>query len=629
MQKGFVVAASEDNKQVNQEHGASPAAGSQVEHASRVGAASHPVAHTTNHAVKHQPTRYKATGTAPICGVNTSSYQRKKTLKQAMKKASHEAAQRAPHTAQEAQEPEPVQQAGVSQQATAANQQVQANHQARANQQAHASQQAHADQQTHMAQQVDPAQAQAAQKEHAAQVHHAQAQVAHTAGQGHPTQARAAQAHPAQRTRTVQQARSVTQSGYEPPIPPAYIPVSSTPHKHRDRSPVSIIALFVLVLGIGLGIGWTFFWRSVDITVNNETKQVRIGTSLETYLAGNDYFGVHAGKLLSVGGNTLSDDGGDRCSVTRNGEIVAVADFGSTKLGDGDTITVADGADATEEYTEETVDIAPGITKEAGGSIQYVSQWGRAGKKKVWTGKQSGETVDKEVIEEPTQMVVSSRTPEPSDGGKYIALTFDDGPSSYTQQILDILAEKGVKATFFNLGTQAESNPSLTKAVVEGGHELASHTNQHQNLPTLGKDDLRNEITSAFDKLSAASGQTTQMIRAPYGAFTDVEWARSADLISCNVIWNIDTLDWKLPGASAITQNVLSHAFNGAIALMHDGGGNRSQDVEALPDIIDGLKAAGYQLVTVSELMEKDGNFPEDVVRGTVKMPDDAVLPDV
>ncbi len=521
------MAAPEDNKQ--DEQGANASAAGDHAPSAPSGAATPP--HPA-HPVKHQPTRYKATGTAPVYGMGAPSRHHKKMHKPAPRK-------QAP-----------------------------------------------------------------------------QAQQAHSAGQ-------------VEHGQTAQ----VGQAPHTPSVPPAYIPAgtkpNSKPHGHRDRSPVPVIALCVLVLACGLGIGWAFFWRSVNITVNNEAQQVRIGTSLDAYLADNDYFGVKAGKLLSVGGNTLSEDGGDRCSVTRDGNAVAVADLASTKIEDGDTITVTDGADATEEYTEEEVAIAPGITKEAGGAIQYVSQWGKAGKKKVWTGKQSGETVDKEIIEEATQMVVSSRTPSPSDGGKYIALTFDDGPSGYTQDILNILAEKGVKATFFNLGTQAEGKPDLTKAVVEGGHELASHTNQHQNLPTLGKDDLRNEITSAFDKLTAASGTTTQMIRAPYGAFTDVEWARSADLISCNVLWNIDTLDWKLPGASAITNMVLTHAFNGAIALMHDGGGNRSQDVEALPGIIDGLKAAGYQLVTVSELMKLDGNFPEDVVNGTVKMPDDAVLPDV
>ena len=183
-------------------------------------------------------------------------------------------------------------------------------------------------------------------------------------------------------------------------------------------------------------------------------------------------------------------------------------------------------------------------------------------------------------------------------------------------------------ATFYNLGNQAGKSPSLTKAVLDGGHELASHTNQHQNLPTLGKDDLRSEITSAFDVLEKASGKRQQMIRAPYGAFTDMEWARSADLISCNVLWNIDTLDWERPGAAAITDMVLSHAFNGSIVLMHDGGGDRSQDIEALPHIIDNLKAQGYTFLTVSELMAKDSRFPKDVVKGTVSMPKDAVLPE-
>lgn len=107
------------------------------------------------------------------------------------------------------------------------------------------------------------------------------------------------------------------------------------------------------------------------------------------------------------------------------------------------------------------------------------------------------------------------------------------------------------------------------------------------------------------------------------------QWGRAGDIISCNVLWNIDTLDWKRPGADAIKAAVLNNAFSGAIVLMHDGGGNRQQDVEALPGIIDGLKAAGYELVTVSELLSHDDQFPKEVVEGTVTMPKDAQLPQV
>ena len=397
---------------------------------------------------------------------------------------------------------------------------------------------------------------------------------------------------------------------------------------HTDRSHVPLIVLCALVVLIAAGVGWVWFLRPVHITVNDQAKQVRIGTSLDKYLADNNYFDAQPGKLLSVGGNVIDERGGDRCAVSVNGKEVKPSDMSDLKLEDGNAVTVGNSADTTEEHTEETVDVAPGIQMDKGGAIQFVSQWGKAGKKKVWHGKTSGETVDKEVVQEATDMKIASLTPKPSDGGKYIALTFDDGPSSYTQQILDILAQKGVHATFFNLGNQASGKPELTRAVLDGGHELASHTNRHQDLPTLGRDDLRSEITSAFDTLEGASGKRLQMIRAPYGAFTDVEWARSADLISCNVLWNIDTLDWKRPGAAAITDMVLSHAFNGSIVLMHDGGGNRSQDVEALPDIIDKLKAQGYTFLTVSELMAKDSRFPKDVVDGTVTMPKDAVLPE-
>lgn len=389
---------------------------------------------------------------------------------------------------------------------------------------------------------------------------------------------------------------------------------------------IALVAAVVVVGGAVLGIGYQFFWRNVDVMVNGRAYATPISSNVQELLVANDYFGVKPGRMLSVGGNVLDEQGGDRCAVTSDGAPLAADQFETTKAVDTIDLTVANGADVTEPATEETVDLMPGIQTEGTGAIQFVSQWGKKGKKTVLTGEKSGETVDKEVVEAPVDMVVSYLNCKPKGSKKYIALTFDDGPSSYTQDILDILQRYGVKATFFNLGTQVNSK---SQAVLDAGCELASHTNAHQNLPECDRDTLRSEISTAFDALEGATGERPQMIRAPYGAFTATEWARSGDLISCNVLWNIDTLDWKLPGSGAITSEVLSNAYNGAIALMHDGGGNRSQDVEALPGIIEGLQADGYELVTVSELMELDGRFPEDVVNGTVKMPEDAVLPEV
>ena len=402
-----------------------------------------------------------------------------------------------------------------------------------------------------------------------------------------------------------------------------------------DRGPspqatkIALGAAGAVVLVLALGFFYLTAWRSFAVTVNGQEQTVRVGTSVADFLKDNDYFGVKAGRLLSVSGKVIDEQGGDRCEVSMGDKAVAKKDFDATEVLEGSKLTVKDGKDATEPHKEEKTAVAPKAEMEVGGAIQYVKQWGEAGEKAVWKGEKSGETVDKGVTKEPKNFVIGSRTPKPKGDKKYMALTFDDGPSQYTGKILDILKEKGVKATFYNLGENSGEYPELTKRLVDEGHELASHTNKHQNLPTLNKKGLRNEISSAFKTLEKNSGeQDVQMIRAPYGAFTKTEWLRASDIISCNVLWNIDTLDWKLPGADVIRDTVLDQAGNGYIALMHDGGGNREQDIKALPGIIDGLREKGYELVTVGELMRLDGTFPEEVVNGTVKQPKGAVVPE-
>lgn len=386
--------------------------------------------------------------------------------------------------------------------------------------------------------------------------------------------------------------------------------------------------LGLAMLGVALfSCYWTMF-RPLNVQVNGKDVQVRVGTSAAEFIRDNDCFGAKAGRKLSINGNVISEDGGTRYSVALDGNQKTPQDMEGVNVVDGSSFVVSDGTDVTEGSTEKTVPLAPAVQMESGGAVQFVSQWGRAGKKVVTVGDESGEEVDKEVVDPAQDMVIASRNVKPA-GGKYIALTFDDGPSGYTPDILKILKDKGAKATFYNLGSQEANYGKYAKQLVEDGHELASHTNAHQYLPNLDANALRAEISSAADALESAAGVRPQMIRAPYGAFTSTEWGRAGDIISCNVLWNIDTLDWKRPGADAIKAAVLNNAFNGAIVLMHDGGGNRQQDVEALPGIIDGLKAAGYELVTVSELLSHDEQFPKEVVEGTVTMPKDAQLPQV
>ena len=389
-----------------------------------------------------------------------------------------------------------------------------------------------------------------------------------------------------------------------------------------------MLPLIAVVLAvIGVAAAWFFLLREVTVSVNGKDVAVRVNTQLAQFIEDNDNFGAKPGRMLSVGGNVLSADGGSPYTVTLDGEELTSEQIETTKVHDGAKLTVEDGKDAEEPSTKETSEIAPDVQWETGGAIQYVSQWGKTGTRVVKTGKTSGEVAE-EVTEKPADMIISSVNPSP-EGGRYVALTFDDGPSSYTPEVLEILKEKGVHATFFNLGTSAQSYPDECQAILDGGHELASHTMAHENLPLLGRDALREEITGAADAIEKASGERPQMIRAPYGAFTEVEWARAGDLISCNVLWNIDTRDWELPGADSIRSTAVSQAYNGAIILMHDGGGDRSQTVEALPGIIDDLRAEGYEFVTVAELIELDGRIPEAVANSKVSMPEDAVLPEV
>lgn len=381
------------------------------------------------------------------------------------------------------------------------------------------------------------------------------------------------------------------------------------------------------LISFGLVVCWCLLWREVPVTVNGRQRIVRIATPIRDLLEQNAYFGAKPGKLLSIGGNVLSEDGGNSCSVTYGGAQLDPAQIASYRLHEGDELTVDDGKDVQEGHIETTVDVPPGIQMDRGGAVQFVSRWGKAGVKTVWTGRRSKEVIDRQITKLPVDMIVRSINLEPKADRPCVALTFDDGPSSFTPKVLDILAQKGVKATFFNLGANVMRDPAAARAITDAGCALGNHTMTHMNLTTVDRDTLRSEISRSADILRG-TGASPQMIRAPYGAFTAAEWARSGDLIGSNILWNIDTRDWTRPGANKIAGAVLDGAKNGSIILMHDGGGDRSQDVQALPGIIDELHKRGFAFVTVPEMMKLDGRIPDAVVGGTTRLPDDCGMPD-
>jgi len=397
---------------------------------------------------------------------------------------------------------------------------------------------------------------------------------------------------------------------------------SRFPGGKRIGTIVAAVLAALLALGAGgYGAGWYWYnnLRSYPVFIDSKVTTVRAGDSLGKILSDNAYFGKNPGKLISLTGKVIDVQGGDPVKVELNGSEVPTNELTSTHLKEQDQITLTNGGDATEDHDVKTETVPHGKKDTnivTGGTIQLHLP-GTDGTKETWVGKRSGEVVDKGVTKQPVDEQTTALTPKVPSDKKVIALTFDDGPSQYTEPMLDIFKEKGIHVTFFHIGVQAAEMPNVVQRMIDEGHQVGNHSNTHPNMPKMSTEALRAELQSSFDN-NAKAGSNSRMFRSPYGAFTNQDWDRAGDLISTNVLWDIDTLDWKLPGAQAIHDAVMSHAYSGAIVLMHTGGGNRQQDVDALPGIIDDLKAQGYEFVTVSELMAMDTEqrFPDWAIKG-------------
>lgn len=180
---------------------------------------------------------------------------------------------------------------------------------------------------------------------------------------------------------------------------------------------------------------------------------------------------------------------------------------------------------------------------------------------------------------------------------KCVALTFDDGPGPKTGQLLDALKQANAAATFFVVGPNAEARPQVLARMMAEGHEIGNHTWNHRVLTSLPSDRVAKEIDDVSDAVEHATGAVPSLLRPPYGATNKtVKKAAGVPVI----LWDVDTLDWKVRDASKVVSNALRDTKPGSIVLMHD---IHSSTVEAVPAILKGLRAKGYHFVTVSELL--------------------------
>ena len=184
-----------------------------------------------------------------------------------------------------------------------------------------------------------------------------------------------------------------------------------------------------------------------------------------------------------------------------------------------------------------------------------------------------------------------------------VALTFDDGPSAYTQRILDTLKRGGAKATFFALGYQLGDFPLPLQRAVAEGHEIGNHTWNHADLTKLAPNDIGAEMTQLTAGLEAAGVPRPRLFRPPYGAYNAEVLRQATKRKMLTVMWTIDTSDYAAGNPRSLADYTLGLTEPGAIILMHDGGGNRTITAAALPLIVRGLQQRGYKLVTVPRLL--------------------------
>ena len=184
---------------------------------------------------------------------------------------------------------------------------------------------------------------------------------------------------------------------------------------------------------------------------------------------------------------------------------------------------------------------------------------------------------------------------------KYVALTFDDGPSSFTNRLLDCLEANNSKATFFMVGKEIDSFPDEVKRMESLGCELGNHTYSHVDLTTLAPEDMSAEIAGVDEDLVNLVGHGATVLRPPYGNIND---SVRSTVGTPMILWSIDTLDWETQDASQITEAVMSQVQDGSIILMHD---IFSTSVDAAEIFIPKLIEEGYQLVTIHELAKIKG----------------------
>lgn len=399
--------------------------------------------------------------------------------------------------------------------------------------------------------------------------------------------------------------------GYNEPYTPQYDSYGEPPRKRRGGC---LVALLLLLVAAAVAAGGVYFYLyppRYDITVNGQTVTIDRDATIGDVIA-EGYAAPTPGNLLAIDGNVAVPGGGDPFAATVDGVPTTDA---SVKLAKDAIVDIANGADTMETFTESQEVIPHGQHETDTSAGAY---W--AGSLHVYEKGQDG--INTVRVGDVSGVVQVEQTVPPVDSGyhiytanvgadKVIALTFDDGPwPETTDQILDILEANGARATFFTIGNQVRDYAAQVQREQALGCQTCTHTWDHAsgsgqgvNITYMSAEEQIAEVQQGYDVLREVLGvEPAHILRAPGGNFYGDAIYNLEPYLDAEIGWDVDTEDWRRPGADAIYQTIMS-VQPGQVILMHDGGGDRSQTVEAVSRAVPELIAQGYQLVTINELL--------------------------
>ena len=346
---------------------------------------------------------------------------------------------------------------------------------------------------------------------------------------------------------------------------------------------------------------------TINVTVNGTNISLHGAKTMQTAIKESG-LPINSGDLISLRGQVLEKHGGDPFYATVNGVETVDPDL---KLHDGDQITVADGQDTIEEYESE-FEAIPYSAVTGGLGALHILIPGKEGTMEIRTGKLSGEQVRK-LQEEETNLIRWCYNPDVGDD-RVIALTFDDGPSECTGEILDILAKYEAKATFFWVGSEimTDDDKALVQRAFDEGHQLCTHTYTFSqsvssfDFSSLETQDQIDEINLGYQAISNVTGvEPSHCVRLPGGTMADDAVLNLSPYIDAEIAWTLDTGDWLMPGSDAIYEQLVQ-AKPGDIILCHDSADSH-QTVDALRRALPVLKGMGFKFVTVDDML----TYPE------------------